>query len=398
MKRHSRANRAGMTLVLVTAIGVIAGILAMSMIDLGYHARVLSVRNVEGMSARAAADAGLADAVFWMQQKLFREAHWDSSVFPRTVGTVSLDGASASYSYTISKLATGYHRYQIDSTGTAGGQSKTVHGILFVGTSWKGVGVITNFTANVNVQFGGDIEIRTNSAASGEGQITLKAGVVVPGDVIIGPGGDVDSVLDVKSSTIITGDTVAADEELIFPPVSAPTPALSVPAIVTKSPTPITIATTGTYQYSSIQMPNSGQLIVTASGVKIYVVGSLTMNNGSEIIVQPGASLELYLGGKLENKNSVGFSNNTNDPAGLKIYGLPTCTQIDLKAKTDLYAALYAPSAAVDLYNSGSFYGAACSHSFEIKNSGSFYFDDRVRSILIDDMAAIFETERWWED
>ena len=318
--------------------------------------------------------------------------------FPRTVGPVALDGTTASYSYTIAKLANGYHRYQIDATGTAGGQSKIVHSVLYVGTSWKGVGVITNFTANVDVQFGGELEIRTNSAASGEGQITLKAGVIVPGDVIIGPGGDVDSVLDVKASTIISGETIAAEDELVFPPVSAPTPALDVPAIVTKSPTPITIDAPGTYRYPSIQMPNSGQLIITAPGVKLYVAGKLTMNNGSEIIVQPGASLELYLGGNLENKNSVGFSNNTNNPAGLKIYGLPTCTQIDLKAKSDLYAALYAPSANVDLYNSGSFYGAACSHSFEIKNSGKFYFDDRVRSILIDDLAAIFETERWWED
>jgi hypothetical protein len=394
MKRQATVNPRGVVLVLVTVIGAIAGILALSMLGLGYEARILSVRNVEGMSARAAADAGLADAVFWMQKKLIREPHWDATAFPRTIGPVALAGASGSYSYTITKLADGYHRYQIDSTGVTAGQTKAVHTILYVGSLWKGVGVERGFTANVNVQFGGDIEIRTNSASSADGQITLKAGVVVPGDVVIGPGGNVDNVLNIKASTITSGETPTAEDELVFPPVSAPTPALGMLAMTTST----TVSTGGTYRYPSITLPNSGKLIITAPNVKLYVSGDMTLKNAAEVVVQAGASLELYLGGNLVNQNSVGFSNNANDPGALKIYGLPTCTSIDLKAKSDLYAALYAPNAAVNLYNSGSFYGAVCSKSFEIKNSGNFYYDNRVKAVLIDDIAAVFETERWWED
>jgi hypothetical protein len=128
------------------------------------------------------------------------------------------------------------------------------------------------------------------------------------------------------------------------------------------------------------------------------VAGSTQMKNGSEIVVQPGGSLELYLGGNLEDKNSAGFTNNTNDPAALKIYGLPTCTSMDFKAKSNIYAALYAPSAAITLYNSATFYGAICATSMEMKNSSSVSFDDRVMAVPIDDTAAVFETERWWED
>jgi hypothetical protein len=393
MGRQGKMNRSGMTLILVTAIGVIAGILAMSMIDLGRHARTLSVRNVEGMSARAAADAGLADGAFWMQQKLIRErGHWQETGFPRTM-SATLPGTGASYTYTIS-VVDPRKQYQIDSTGFSGGRSRTVHGIIHVGSQWKGVGVITDFTANVDVQFLGAPEIRTNAATASEGQITFKAAVVVSGDVVIGPGGDVDSVLNTKGSTVITGDILPAEERLEFSPVLAPTPAQNMPAITTST----TVNTSGTYQYPTITLPNGGQLLISAPNVRMYVTGNMRLNNGSQVVIQSGASLELYLGGNLEDKNSVGFSNETNDPGALKIYGLPTCTQIDLKTKSEMYAALYAPSANVDLYNNGTFYGAVCCHSFEIKNSGVFCYDDRVRAVLIDDMAAVFETERWWED
>jgi hypothetical protein len=394
MKRQCRHKQSGMTLVLVTAIGVIAGILAMSMIDLGYQARMLSVRNVQGITARAAADAGLADAVFWMQKKLIRQVQFTTSEFPRTISG-TLPGTTATYSYTIAKLDQGYHRYQIDSTGTMAGRSKTVHAILRVGSLWKGVGVLTTFDAKYGVNLLNDCEIRTNSTTGGsQGQITLKNGVVVPGDVIIGPGGDIDKVLDVKSGTILQGDVYAAEDPLLFPPVAAPTPALDMTPI-TKS---TIISTSGTYHYPSISLPNSGQLVIAAPNVKIYVTGAITMKNSAQVVVQAGASLNLYLGGNLECKNSTGFSNLTNDPTGLRIFGLPGCTQMDFKNSSICYAALYAPNAQIDMYNSATFYGAICAESVYMKNSATIGFDPRVAALLIEDPAAVFETERWWED
>jgi hypothetical protein len=382
-----------MVLVLVTAIGLIVGVLALSMVDLGYHARILSIRNVEGMSARAAADAGVADAVFWMQKKLIREAHWDEAgYFPRTV-TGTLPGTHASYSYTISTVDSG-RRFRIESTGSDGPQNKTVSEVIRVGSLWQGVGVLTTFDAKNGVTLQGGIGIRTNAATASEGQIVLKNGVIVPGDVIIGPGGDIDSVLSIKSGTIIQGSVYAADDALVFPPVSAPTPALTRPAITATT----TIGTSGTYQYPSITLPNSGQLIVTAPNVKVYVTGAVSMKNSAEVVVRAGASLELYLGGSLDSKNSTGFSNLTNDPTHLKIYGLPGCTQMDFKNSATVYAAIYAPNAAVTMYNSAAVYGAICANSVAMKNSSILSFDTRVASVLIDDDAAQFETELWSED
>ena len=335
MRAWLRSRRRGVTLVLVTAIGVIVGILALSMVQLGANARILAARNVEGIAARTAADAGIADGVFWMQQKLVNDAVWNESVFPRSV-TGTLAGTHAPFSYTISVLTSG-SKFQIASTGTCGPATKTITAILTVGSYWTGIGVQNGVDIYPYATLTGAMQIRTNTTASKS--LIFDMGVTVPGDVICGPGGNPDNVISEKKTTIIQGDTYAAADPLVFPPVTAPSPTTPMGTMTNTT----TISTAGTYQYDSINLKNSAILTITVP-VVIYVTGDMVMNNSSEVRVSAGGSLMLYLGGSLQDKNSVGISNATNDPTQLKIYGLPTCTQVDLKAKSTLYAAVYAPA------------------------------------------------------
>jgi hypothetical protein len=392
MTRRRQFQR-GSTIVLVTTIGVIVGILAMAMAHLGFQSRVLSVRNVQGIQARAAADAGMVDAIFKMQKKLIDEPTWDNDSLPSATDT-ALEGANCTFSYTIAgNTGAGW---QIDSTGVCAGQSRTTHVRLAIGTYWEGIGVQNVVDVKVNTAFGvingvpSDMTIRTNSTAADA--LGFKAFVTVPGDVLCGPGGDPETVIDVKATTVITGQTYAASEPILFPPVPAPLG-------TTYVSTPITTTTTisgGSYQYDTINLGN-GQVLTINGPTVLYVTGTTTLNNSAEIVVAEGGSLELYLGGNLVNQNSVGFSNLTDNSVNLKIYGLPGCTSMDLKAKSTLYAAVYAPSAAVNLYNTGDFYGAITADSFYMKNSGTFYFDRSLMSTTIDDAAAVFTIARWWE-
>lgn len=392
--RENRRHR-GTTLVAVTTIGVIVGLLAAAMVQLGYHARMLAVRNVQGISARAAADAGMAEAVFKMQKKLITEAGWDNSTLPTPAGTSLDDLTSATYTFTITgDIGTGW---LIDATGTCGGQSRSTHTQLDIGSYWEGIGVENEVDVKLGTTFGvingigSDMTIRSNSTIADT--LKFKAFVTVPGDVICGPGGDPETVIDVKASTVIQGEVYAASEELEFPPVAPPAGTAYVG-------TPITSTTTiagGSWQYDEINLGNSAVLTITAPTV-LYVTGQTILGNSSEVVVEPGGSLALYLGSDLINNNSTGFFNGTNDSTKLKIYGLPTCTEIDLKAKSDLFAAVYAPSADIDLYNSGDFYGAITADSFEMKNSGNFYFDVSLMTTTIEDPAAVFTVGRWWEN
>jgi len=408
-----KLGRRGATLVLVTTIGVIVGILAMAMIQLGYHARMLAVRSVQGISARCAADAGMVEAVFKMQKKLITDPYWDSSTLPPTVTNAALAGCTAKYGYVISGSESA--GYQIDATGAAGIATRAVHLTLEVGSYWEGIGVKNSVDVRMNTVFDvvggglpGDMVIRSNSTASDA--MKFKAFVVVPGDVLCGPGGNPDQVIDVKATTVIQGQTYAATETLTFPPVQAPIPAdYYKAAITTTSPLLTDVNEVKVYQYPSIQTPTKGVIEITPlvsdvnHPVIVYVVGDMVMNNGSEFVVRAGSAAAVYLGENLVNQNSVGFSNENTDPRRLKIYNLPTIPnepphQIDLKAKTDLYAAIYAPDAILNLYNSGDFYGSLTADSFEMKNSGNFHFDARLKSGSIDDPAAVFVVGRWWEN
>ena len=94
----------------------------------------------------------------------------------------------------------------------------------------------------------------------------------------------------------------------------------------------------------------------------------------------------------------MGITNENPQANTFTIYGLPTCLQIDLKAKSDLYSAVYAPSADINLFNNGDFTGAVVGNSFYMKNSGNFVYDTILASASIDDPTARFVVERWWED
>ncbi len=400
MKGRMRSRRRGATLVLITTIGAIVSILGLAMIHLGYHARMLATRNVQSVTARCAADAGMADAIFQMQQKLVDELNWDDSTLP-TASNVALAGANSEYSYSISGTwSTGY---LIDATGTSGPTTRTTHTTVLVGSYWKGIGV----EEHVEVQLGATLgvvgpyanlgmEVRSNSTSANE--MVFKAFVTVPGDVVCGPGSDPNVVIDTKNTTVIEGECYAATETLLFPDVEAPVGLPAKPAIdLGTNGMKVLTGGSDSGMYPFINLGQGAQLQITGA-VTLYVIGPMILNQASEVVIADSGSLTVYLATSLEDKNSVGFSNQTYDATKLNIYGLPTCTDIDLKAMSRLDAAVYAPDACVDLYNSGDFYGAVTAHDLYVKNSGNFYFDTRLMHVNIDDPAAVFVIGRWWEN
>jgi Tfp pilus assembly protein PilX len=396
--RNDRRRR-GATLVLVTTIGVIVGILGLSMIQLGYDARILAVRDVEKVSARCAADAGLSQAYMRMQQKLIRESVWSGAISP---GSGTLEATNAQYSYTVG-LTSGY--YEIISTGSCGMATKTVHGVLKVGSYWEGIGVDTTVNAKLGTYFGAvgpgadeGIQIRSNSRATND--MIFKAYVTVAGDVYSGPGSVPDDVIDVKATTIIKGQTDASAELMVWPPIAAPTNLTAGPDITAAG---VTTLPQGRYSYASLSIPKRVPDVVVqiAPGTGptvIYVAGEMRLGQGVEIQVLAGASLEIYVGTALISSEGTGFGNDNTNAGSLKIFGLPTCTEIDMKTKSNTFASVYAPDADITLFNSGDFYGAIVGDSFEMKNSGNFYFDTRLATANIDDILAKFIISRWWEE
>jgi hypothetical protein len=235
--------------------------------------------------------------------------------------------------------------------------------------------------------------IRSNSIA--DASMVLKANTSIPGDIIIGPGGDIDDAVSMKASTEVTGMMFAAAEEIYYPPVLVPTnlDSISETTYTYAAGTPLT----GNNKFTDMNL-GVGDIQEVNGNCEIYVVGGVILDNSAELIVPSGSSLVLYLGGNFEGKNDSELQNDTGDATNLKIFGLETCTSIIIKNSGDLYAAIYAPNADLVLHNGGIVEGSFVGDNFEMKNSGTFIYDTDLGDVGINDMAASFSIFRWWEE
>lgn len=393
-ERQMKINKKGLVLTIVASLVVIIILTGLGLLRLGYHSRIQAVNAASVISAEQAADAGLTEARFLMNKKLVDELVWDNDSLP-VASDVALGNSYASYSYTVAGDPSGF---TVNSTGRSGRATETVYASLKAKSLWTGLSVkntvdVKNGAIFSTIPAGGDFAIITNSIASDS--IILKSGVVVPGDVVVGPGGDVNDAISTKMDTIIEGQTYAADEEIYYPSVVVPTEleTLSITSYSYSEGTPLT----GDIKFSSITVPTD-KVQEIQGDCRIYVTEGIVLNNNSELVVKPGASLEIYVGTGIEAKTSANLSNETADADNLLIYGLDTCTQIDIKNSADFYGAVYAPNADLTVYNGGDLYGAFVGNSFELKNSGSFYYDTSLADVSIDDQTVYFNISRWWED
>ncbi|MHC4152523.1 MAG: hypothetical protein ACYSSP_10555 [Planctomycetota bacterium] len=102
-KRQKRTKRfkTGFALPLVASIMVVLILMGTSMLSLGQHARIRSIRTTSDIGARTAADAGLAKAVFLLNKKAIDETNWNNDVLPSMGEVETLPNSSELYSFNI---------------------------------------------------------------------------------------------------------------------------------------------------------------------------------------------------------------------------------------------------------------------------------------------------------
>lgn len=402
IKKQSKKSKSGTVLPFAVVIVMLLLIIGLGLTRLGLSARVQAAKSTADLSARAAADAGIVQARRLMNKKLADELNWDNSTLPVVTG-VQLPNSYANYSFNIQgNQANGF---QITSIGRSGVAERRVYARLEIESLWSGIGVKEGIDIKLGATFatdppGSDFSIRSNSTE--DNAITLKAGVVVPGDVIVGPGGDPDRVITDKATTTIEGDSYAAEEEIAFPPVIVPdvltgmatSPYAYTPSVHIGDPNSAAVKY---FRLNTLEIPQSGVQEIRGHCV-IYVEGKTTLGQAAELIVMPGSSLVLYLGGDMEAKNSNGIDNLTGDATALKIFGTDNCEQIDLKAKGNVFfGAVYAPNADLDVYAKNELAGAFVGKSFNLKNATNFTFVSALMNSGIDDEQS-YLMQRWWEE
>ena len=246
--------------------------------------------------------------------------------------------------------------------------------------------------------FDGDdtLQIGTNSAV--DGAIDAHLGVTITGDVVVGTGGDPETVINSKSEAVITGDTYALNEEYELPPITVPAylESLGSGGTVTNS-----IMVSGMRKYDSISL-NPGEVITISGPTILYVTGDVILDNSSilevvDVNTNPDASLILYLGGNFLCRNGGVINNLAKDAQKVKIYGLESCVSIDFFTASIFYGAIYAPNADIRLNNAVEFFGAVVAESLVQSATADFHYDASLNEGTVNDEGVSFVVKQWSE-
>jgi hypothetical protein len=134
------------------------------------------------------------------------------------------------------------------------------------------------------------------------------------------------------------------------------------------------------YLYSGAAKLQTGDKILVTGKARLYVTGDFIMSGNSSIIIAPGASLELYVGGA---NTSLSTLNNCGNCSTFSYYGLPGNTSIALSGNNVFLGSIYAPSAALTLSGGGNniidFQGACAVRTIGMNGHYNFHFDENLR-------------------
>jgi len=427
-KITSRKFRRGSLLSFVVIIGVCLALLGFGMLELGFGSRLRSAMSVFNMTAREAADAGIAKALYEMNLA-FPGTGWNPDP-----GPVTLANSNATYDYRIDPNGP---NYLITSKGVSGREQRTVYAIaeltsrfdfgllvtdtimLRQGTLIDGYDSSKGFYGDTNAQQ--YVRIGTTSIAPNE--ITLKNEVTVVGDVLVGVGGDPDVVIreDPVGGANVNARYAMPQEftwDVRTPPVGLPPGQPIVFKADANFPLfPKGVATiTQSGVYSDIPV-TQGQLLriesmaVPKLPVILYITGTLTLGQAAELRIEGDpfvagtwTPVTIYLGGNLDGSNSNGINNMTRKPLNFYLYGTGTDQDWQIKNGTDFFGVYYGRNADISIYAKGAVYGSVTGRSFELDvasgGSPGTYFGLHYDQSLADPTVSPsgYAIKRWWED
>jgi len=405
MKKLLQTKKRGSAIPLAIVVVLILLAMGTGLLSMGLNSRTFSLRTTSDITARCAADTGLTMALYQMNEKL-KVKPWSASSLPKATD-INLLYCDASYSYSVTgNLANGYIMQSVGKAdqaqrtvyATIGLRSLFEHAILTRGSLvLKSGTTIDGYNSEDPLDTEFNVDIGTQSIE--DSMVVLNSGVNVKGDVLVGLGGDPDTVIKDLGAT--TGDQLGGTEKDPLSPVTPPTlPDMGV--IEAKGKT-VTITPAENGQYSNINLASSsdvGILEIDKGDVVLYITGDIDLGNSCEIVVKDGASLTIYLDGDIVSGNgsSIGTENPTKDALTIQLYGTGEGEQnFDIKAKNEWTGVIYAPNANIDLYAKGDAYGAIVANSFEFKSGGNYYYDEALREVSLEDEGVRFVVERWYE-
>jgi hypothetical protein len=107
----------------------------------------------------------------------------------------------------------------------------------------------------------------------------------------------------------------------------------------------------GNYELNGALLLSGSDTMLVKSNVNatLYVTGDIELSGNAQIVMERGASLQLFVGGPVANLNGNGVMNLTGNATNFVYFGLPSNTSISLGVNALFTGAVYAPNATLVL-------------------------------------------------
>ena len=224
------------------------------------------------------------------------------------------------------------------------------------------------------------------------GAVNLTGTTKIYGDAATGPGGSKTGA-GVIYGEILTNQ-VPDDPANPLPRVTVPTELSSLPfgvngqwsdeGLLTKTGSNTASIPAGDWKLARIKLTASAKVYITGPA-RIYLTGYINNSidqsgSGSQIVCN--GPVEFYADQKLSISGS-GIVNSGGIPSDLKIWGTPSCTDVNITGSADFYGVVYAPNSKIDPAGSGQRYGAFVGKTVESTWSGIYHYDEALHDLGI---------------
>jgi hypothetical protein len=133
----------------------------------------------------------------------------------------------------------------------------------------------------------------------------------------------------------------------------------------------------GDYKVTNSLNIGGGKGMVIIGTVRVYFTTAITTSGSGFIKIVPGASLELYLGGKAIFSGSS-IINSNQLASTCRIYGLPTCTSVIYTGSAPYIGTVYAPQADFTLAGSEGASGSFMAKSIVLTAGAGVHYDEAL--------------------
>lgn len=230
-----------------------------------------------------------------------------------------------------------------------------------------------------NIGSNGDIGSLSTVAAA----ISLNNSASVKGDVSVA--GSAATGIQVSGSATITG-VRSSGVTGSLPSVTVPTPpsgSWTNSPYTTLTGTSTGNLSTGYYRATSLTLRNSAKLNINGD-VKLYVTGNINLINTTQVNINSGGKLTLYVDGTITTRNSAILNNVTKIPSNFMVYSRYSGNNgINFVNSATMYGVVYAPDTNIVYGNSYETFGALIAKSIVLANSSKIHYDEALKDLSL---------------